>query len=107
MKAVLSCVFSRLYFCTIDAQGREVYHIRFNSVGSGASRTLITLREAACLPPLITGSRGDMAERVCVFVDGENFRHSIGELFNDFNRADYLPKNADWGELFDWLEAIS
>ncbi len=44
-----------------------------------------------------------MAERVCVFVDGENFRHSIGELFNDFNRADYLPKNADWGELFDWL----
>jgi len=40
--------------------------------------------------------------RVCVFVDGENFRHSIVELFPSFNEADYLP-NGDWAKLFDWI----
>ncbi len=43
-----------------------------------------------------------MAERVCLFVDGENFRHSIVDLFDrDWNRNEYLPKGARWGELFD------
>ena len=41
--------------------------------------------------------------RVCVFVDGENFRHSLVDLFPSFNRDDYLPKNADWDNLFDWI----
>jgi len=40
--------------------------------------------------------------RGCVFVDGENFRHSIVELFPSFNEADYLP-NGDWAKLFDWI----
>ena len=41
--------------------------------------------------------------RACIFVDGENFRHSIMELFPRFRRADYLPKDADWTGLFDWI----
>jgi uncharacterized LabA/DUF88 family protein len=40
--------------------------------------------------------------RVCIFVDGENLRHSIGNLFPEFNRSDYLPKT-DWGNFFDWI----
>ena len=37
-------------------------------------------------------------------MDGENFRHSIVDLFyNEFRSDDYLPKNAKWGELFDWV----
>ena len=39
-----------------------------------------------------------------MFVDGENFRHSIGDLFeNDFRADEYLPKEADWTGLFDWV----
>lgn len=41
--------------------------------------------------------------RACVFVDGENFRHSIVELFSQFQQEDYLPKLADWTNLFDWI----
>jgi uncharacterized LabA/DUF88 family protein len=42
--------------------------------------------------------------RVCVFVDGENLRHTICELFDgDFDERDYLPKNAKWAELFDHI----
>jgi|SRR5215211_609947 len=44
-----------------------------------------------------------MPSRVCVFVDGENFRHNIVELFEAFERKDYLPKGANWEELFDWF----
>ena len=44
-----------------------------------------------------------MTEKVCIFIDGENFRHSIGSLFSDFQRSDYLPKSADWTSLFDWI----
>ena len=48
-----------------------------------------------------------MSERVCIFVDGENFRHSIGSLFSNFRRSDYLPRNADWTSLFDWIASAS
>ena len=43
--------------------------------------------------------------RVCVFVDGENLRHAIGDLFTQqqFHPRDYLPKGANWAELFDHL----
>ena len=42
--------------------------------------------------------------KVCVFVDGENFRHSIVELFSpQFQQEDYLPKSANWTSLFDWI----
>jgi len=45
-----------------------------------------------------------MSKRVCVFVDGENFRHAIGDLFEgEFDKNEYLPKKAQWAELFDWL----
>ena len=42
-----------------------------------------------------------------MFIDGENFRHSIVELFPppQFYQADYLPKQADWNGLFDWIVA--
>lgn len=42
--------------------------------------------------------------RACIFVDGENLRHSIVELFDPhFNRNDYLPKTADWENFFNHL----
>ncbi len=43
------------------------------------------------------------SKRVCIFVDGENLRHSIGDLFPSFQNRDYLPKNAKWTEFFDWV----
>ena len=43
-------------------------------------------------------------QRVCVFVDGENFRHSIVDLCKgEFDPTDYLPKNAQWEAFFDSL----
>jgi uncharacterized LabA/DUF88 family protein len=42
-----------------------------------------------------------MSKRVCVFVDGENFRHAIINLFGQFDPNDYLPKKANWDGLFD------
>ena len=44
-----------------------------------------------------------MGDRVCIFVDGENFRYSVASLFPSFRRSEYLPKSADWTSLFDWL----
>jgi uncharacterized LabA/DUF88 family protein len=42
--------------------------------------------------------------RVCVFVDGENLRHTIVNLFDPtFDRRDYLPKSADWTRFFDMV----
>jgi uncharacterized LabA/DUF88 family protein len=42
--------------------------------------------------------------RACVFVDGENLRHTICELFDgDFDERDYLPKDAKWADLFDHI----
>jgi len=42
-------------------------------------------------------------KRACIFVDGENFRHSLKALFEhgrySFRRSDYLPK-ADWHHFF-------
>lgn len=44
------------------------------------------------------------SKRVCIFIDGENLRHSIVDLFgNDFDQRDYLPKSATWGSLFDHI----
>lgn len=44
-----------------------------------------------------------MSDRVCIFVDGENFRHSIVNLFESFRKEDYLPSKADWQGFFEWL----
>ena len=44
-----------------------------------------------------------MADRACIFVDGENFRHSIVNLFSNFQSSEYLPKSANWTALFDWI----
>ncbi len=44
-----------------------------------------------------------ISKRVCIFVDGENLRHSIGELFSSFDNRDYLPKKANWEKFFDWV----
>ena len=44
-----------------------------------------------------------MTKRACIFVDGENFRHTIVELFTQFERSQYLPQRARWGDLFEWL----
>jgi len=41
--------------------------------------------------------------KVCVFVDGESFRHSIVELFPQFRQETYLPKFANWTALYNWL----
>ena len=39
----------------------------------------------------------------CVFVDGENLRYTIKNLFSPhrFDEKDYLPKNADWTKFYD------
>ena len=48
-----------------------------------------------------------MSKRVCVFVDGENFRHSIVKLFDGFHQNEYLPKKANWESLFEWIVSQS
>ena len=44
------------------------------------------------------------SKRVCIFVDGENLRHAIVDLFPYpiFDKKAYLPKT-DWSILFDWI----
>jgi len=44
-----------------------------------------------------------MNKRVCIFVDGENLRHSICDLFPQFSGFNYLPKSAEWAKFFDWI----
>jgi uncharacterized LabA/DUF88 family protein len=40
----------------------------------------------------------------CIFIDGENLRHSLVDLFRPkFSSTDYLPKKAAWGDFFDYL----
>lgn len=47
-------------------------------------------------------------ERACIFVDGENLRHSLMELFpGECTAQDYLPHNADWAGFFDSIVANS
>jgi uncharacterized LabA/DUF88 family protein len=47
-----------------------------------------------------------MTKRICIFIDGENLRHSICDLFEEeFNKNDYLPHSAKWQEFFDFLVA--
>jgi len=43
-------------------------------------------------------------KRVCIFVDGENLRHNIVDLFPPpvFYQSSYLPKT-DWAKFFDWI----
>ncbi len=42
-----------------------------------------------------------MPEKYCVFVDGENFRFSLVELFKgEFRKEEYLPRKANWFKLF-------
>jgi uncharacterized LabA/DUF88 family protein len=44
---------------------------------------------------------GAILEKTCVFVDGENLRHSICDLFEtEFDSQDYLP-NTSWDRFFD------
>jgi uncharacterized LabA/DUF88 family protein len=47
-----------------------------------------------------------MHERACVFVDGENLRHSLIDVFaadRAFKPSDYLPVAAKWADFFDWI----
>jgi len=46
-------------------------------------------------------------EKVCIFVDGENLRHTITDLFSPmhFDPDDYLPKKGRWENLFNSLVA--
>jgi uncharacterized LabA/DUF88 family protein len=51
-----------------------------------------------------------MREKACVFVDGENLRHSLVDVFADdgiFRPRDYLPATAEWAEFFDWVVLIA
>lgn len=46
-------------------------------------------------------------KKVCIFVDGENMRHSLADLFPDvIKKEDYLPK-ANWGKFFDWVAVMA
>lgn len=47
-----------------------------------------------------------MQSRACVFVDGENLRHSLIDVFAEeglFEPDDYLPADANWSDFFDWV----
>jgi len=59
--------------------------------------------EAACLP-FCVGAKMDF-RKACIFVDGENLRHSLCDLFTsaEFSPHDYLPKSAAWQGFFDHL----
>ena len=47
-------------------------------------------------------------ETACIFVDGENLRHSIIELFDpEFQAKDYLPRSARWSDFFKHLVSHS
>ena len=51
-----------------------------------------------------------MREKACVFVDGENLRHSLVDVFSDdgiFKPRDYLPATAEWAKFFDWVVLIA
>ena len=50
--------------------------------------------------------------RVCIFIDGENLRHAICDLFGNwrnpqnpplFDKREYLPQQAKWGDFFGYL----
>ena len=43
--------------------------------------------------------------KACLFIDGENLRHSICDLFtaDQFHPTEYLPKSAAWQSFFDDL----
>ena len=51
----------------------------------------------------LSGSQTPAWKRVCIFLDGENFRFSLADLFRsgkfDFQKRDYLP-DTDWTEFF-------
>lgn len=55
------------------------------------------------MPWLSGGAPAPRWKRVCVFVDGENFRHSLGDLFQggryDYRKEDYLPE-ANWRHFY-------
>lgn len=56
------------------------------------------------MPPAFLLNGAVVKKKCCVFVDGENLRHAIVDLFeNEFDQRDYLPKRADWGGFYDWL----
>jgi len=46
-----------------------------------------------------------MELRACVFVDGENLRHSLVDALSGggFRASEYLPPDANWAGLFDWI----
>ncbi len=55
------------------------------------------------MPPHFIGVNMDF-KKACIFVDGENLRHSLVDLFDPtFNPSDYLPKKADWDGFFKHL----
>ena len=52
----------------------------------------------------LRASLSHFMETACVFVDGENLRHSIVELFEpEFQAPDYLPRAARWSDFFEHL----
>ncbi|HEV7137075.1 MAG TPA: NYN domain-containing protein [Steroidobacteraceae bacterium] len=47
-----------------------------------------------------------MESSACVFVDGENLRHSLLGAFAEeglLETNDYLPATANWSDFFDWV----
>ncbi len=52
----------------------------------------------------VFGEKTMKFKAACIFVDGENLRHSLCDLFcTEFNPAEYLPKKALWANFFDDL----
>ncbi len=47
-------------------------------------------------------------DRACVFIDGENLRYSLKDLFpEEFNRTEHYLPYADWGNMFQAIEILT
>lgn len=69
---------------------------------SELSEKILCLKAKADASPPLPIKAMFSNKRVCVFVDGENLRHSIETLFPSFDKRNYLPK-ATWESFFDWV----
>jgi len=62
--------------------------------------------EEQLLLAILFSRDGNMNGKACVFVDGENLRHSLMDVFRGdslFNATHYLPRDARWSDFFDWI----
>ena len=48
-----------------------------------------------------------MSKRACIFIDGENLRHSLDALFDEFLRSTHYLPYADWESMFEAIRVLA